>query len=233
MSLISAWDAAAVAVFVGSWGGYNLFLDGDCRSLGGINATMPVLRRHWMARLLTRENRIFDSTLIGHVIHSASFFASATLVVLAGLIGALGSADVIAAAMSKVSVLLSVEQEKVEFKLLLLIAVFIYAFFKFTWALRQFNYFCAVVGSAPEPRAEGVDSDAYAERMATILTHAAGELNAGVRAYYFAFAVLGWFIDPRVFIAVTLFMIAVLTRRQLWSPTARALRRQIADLERR
>ena len=40
------------------------------------------------------------------------------------------------------------------------------------------------------------------------VSHAVGELNAGVRAYYFAFAALGWFIHPLDFMAATAFMVA-------------------------
>jgi uncharacterized membrane protein len=75
--------------------------------------------------------------------------------------------------------------------------------------------------------------DEYSECMATVLSHAVGELNSGVRAYYFAFAAFGWFIHPLVFIAGTGFMALVLARRQLASPTARALREHTGRLGRR
>jgi uncharacterized membrane protein len=170
---------------------------------------------------------------VGHTIHSASFFASTTMFVLAGLIGVLGSADRIYAAISNITILLGGGQRLFEWKVLLLIAIFIYAFVKFTWALRQFNYFCAVIGSAPDAQRGSADIDEYSECMATVLSHAVAELNSGVRAYYFAFATFGWFIHPLVFIASTAFMALVLARRQLDSPTARALREHTDRLQRR
>ena len=191
------------------------------------------LRKEWMSRLLARENRIVDSTLVGHTIHSASFFASTSMLVLAGLIGVLGSADRVYAAIANISLLLGGGQRLFEWKVLLLICIAGYAFFKFTWALRQFNYFCAVIGSAPNVGNGGVDRESGSERMAVILTYAIQELNAGVRAYYFAFAALGWFIHPLAFIASTLVMVLVLGRRQLGSRTARALREHVASLRRR
>ena len=99
--------------------------------------------------------------------------------------------------------------------------------------MRKQDYFCAVIGSAPDARQNGADIGAYSECMAAVLSHAVGELNAGVRAYYFAFAALGWFIHPLAFIAATAFMVSVLTRRQLASPTARALRLHTERLQRR
>src|SRR5512133_3032942 len=89
-------DVVAVAVFLAVWIAYQTLFDGIWRRPNSINALMFSLRRAWMMQLLSRENRIVDSTLVGHTIHSASFFASTTMLVLAGLIGVLGSADRIA-----------------------------------------------------------------------------------------------------------------------------------------
>jgi uncharacterized membrane protein len=152
------------------------------------------------------------------------------MLVLAGLIGVLGSADQVYAAINNISVLLGGGQRLFEWKLILLIGIFIYGFFKFTWALRQFNYFCAVIGSAPDAPADAAEVESHAARMEEVLTQAVGELNAGVRAYYFAFAAFAWFIHPIAFIAATLLMVLVLARRQLSSPTARALREHIKAL---
>lgn len=226
----SSLDLTAVGVFFAIWMAYQVLFDGRLRRPHAINTLMTALRRHWMRRLLQRENRIVDSTLVGHTIHSAAFFASTTMLVLAGLIGVLGSADRVYPAIANISVLLGSGQRLFEWKLILLIGIFIYAFFKFTWALRQFNYFCAVIGSAPEALADADEEEAYAGRMASVLTHAVRELNAGVRAYYFAFAAFGWFIHPMVFIAATVLMVLVLARRQLASPTAHALRQHVEAL---
>lgn len=230
-SEFSTLDLVAVAIFFGIWTAYQMLFDGHLRQIKALNAQMTLLRRAWMRRLLRRENRIVDSTLVGHTIHSAAFFASTTMLVLAGLIGVLGSADRVYGAIANISVLLGGGQRLFEWKLILLIGIFIYAFFKFTWALRQFNYFCAVIGSAPEAPVDPAEAESYAVRMAEVLTHAVGELNSGVRAYYFAFAAFGWFIHPLAFIGATLLMVLVLARRQLTSPTAHALREHVAALE--
>jgi uncharacterized membrane protein len=231
---LNTMDLVAVCVFFGSWLGYHLLIDGRLRRSDSINALMFSLRREWMSRLLVRDNRIVDSTLVGHTIHSASFFASTTMFVLAGLIGVLGSADRVYAAISNITLLLGGGGQRLfEWKIVLLIAIFIYAFVKFTWALRQYNYFCAVIGSAPEARPADLDIGEYSECMAAVLSHAVTELNAGVRAYYFAFAAFGWFIHPLVFIGATALVVLILVRRQLASPTARALRKHIERLHRR
>jgi uncharacterized membrane protein len=54
-----------------------------------------------------------------------------------------------------------------------------------------------------------------------MLSLAFWQFNAGIRAYYFALATLGWFIHPVVFMAATGTIVLVLVRRQLYSATAR------------
>ncbi len=218
-----ALDAVAMAAFAVTWIGYNALIDGRFRRPNSINAQMFAVREAWMTELLNRDNRIIDATLIGHAIRTATFFASTTIILIAGLAGVLGSADAIHNATMRLSLLLPTGSQSVlEFKILLLIGIFVYAFFKFTWAIRQYNYFTAIVGSAPAPHAHGADQE-LPRRMATILTHAVWQVNAGVRAYYFAFAVFGWFIHPLLFIGMTILMVCVLVRRQLTSPTALAI----------
>jgi uncharacterized membrane protein len=227
---ISWLDLLAVGGFFAIWLIYNLFLDGPLLRRSSINAQMVQIRQVWMQRLLERENRIVDSTLIGHSIHSATFFASTTIILLAGLVGVLGAADRVHAAFGDISVLLSRSQALFEVKLLLMIAIYAYAFFKFTWAIRQFNYFCAVVGSAPNAPAAAGDAE-LSRRMALILSNGAWQLNAGVRAHYFALASLGWFVHPLALIATTVLMVSVLVRRQMFSPVAQSIARHAVSLE--
>lgn len=230
---LTTLDAVAAAVFALIWLGYNALFDGRLLRPNSINAKMVAVREAWMRRLLRRDNRIVDATLVGHSIRSAAFFASTTILVIAGLVGVIGSAETVHGAIVDLSVFLrSGSQALFEFKIFMLISIFVYAFFKFTWAIRQFNYFSAIIGSAPEA-AEGPVEDELARRMALILSHAVWQLNAGIRAYYFALAALGWFIHPLFFMLMTVLMTAVLVRRQLASPTAVGIADHVSCLGRR
>lgn len=216
-------DGIALAIFFAVWVGYSLLFDGVWRRPSSINAQMLAIREAWMRRMLARGIRIMDSTLIGHSIHSATFFASTTIILLAALVGVLGSAERIHSSTVNLSILLGGSTQGIfELKVLLLIVIYVYAFFKFTWAIRQFNYFCAIIGAAPENSNPPADSG-MAKRMAMLLTHAIWQFNSGVRAHYFALAALGWIIHPILFIAVTLVMPLLLIRRQLFSATAQAI----------
>src|SRR3546814_3205884 len=109
-------------------------------------------------------------------------------------------------------------------KVLALLAIFIYAFLKFTWALRQFNYSVAWFGAAPPAPVASPDREAAASQIAELLSLAVSSFNGGLRAYYLSLAVLTWFVQPGLFIIVTGWMLMVLLRRQLLSRTFRAIR---------
>jgi len=221
-------DLFALAVFLAGWLGYNVVVDHFLtRGTRGLNRHMLALRDAWMLRMLERENRITDSSLLGHTIHSISFFASTTMIVLAGLVGLLGGIDRAYLVVNDLGFTRPVTKPLFEAKMLLLIVLFIYAFFRFTWALRQFNYCCALVGSAPLPPIDEARRTRIATHIATVLSLGIVSFNGGLRAYYFAVAALAWLIDPLAMIGMTLWTIAILVRRQYFSRTYRAVAEEI------
>jgi len=111
-----------------------------------------------------------------------------------------------------------------EIKLLTLATVFVYAFFKFAWALRQFNYMIIVMGAFPDPsRAETDYAQSMARRAANLNALAVQTFNRGMRAYYFGLAALSWFLHPWIFISATLLVVLVIYRREFKSRTLRTI----------
>ena len=193
-------DIGALAFFFTAWGGFTLLLDRSKLVPPTLNRHMREVRLAWMRNLMRRDNRIMDTQLIGHLISSVSFFASTTVLLLAGLVAVL-----------------------FELKIVLMLAIFVFAFFKFTWALRQYNYACGLIGAAPHISTPGADE--AAEEAATLLSLAVLSFNGGLRAYYFAFAALGWFLHPLALVGFTAWIMVVLLRRQYTSPAAAAVRK--------
>jgi uncharacterized membrane protein len=112
-----------------------------------------------------------------------------------------------------------------ELKLLVLVVMFVHAFFKFTWALRQFNYCSVLIGAAPRPPDEE-NADAYAVRAAEVSTRASKDFNQGLRAYYLSLAALGWFVSAWAFMFATTLVIGVLYWREYHSAALRTLERE-------
>ncbi|WP_245593486.1 DUF599 domain-containing protein [Azospirillum halopraeferens] len=230
---VTTLDLVAFAWFLGTWSLFNLWQDVLLRGRSSLNQHMKVLRRHWMTRMLERENRIMDSTLVGHTMQSCTFFASTTMLVLAGLIGSFGAIEQAHGIVADLSFTVPTSRQFFEMKMLVMVGIFTFGFFKFTWALRQYNYCCALIGAAPLPPLECGEREAMAGRLASALTLAVTAFNGGLRAYYFALAALAWFINPWLFMGASAAVVAVLLRRQVLSRTEVAIREQTDALETR
>lgn len=166
---------------------------------------------------------MMDAALIGNLMQSVSFYASTTIYIIAGLIAVAGTLDKLVSFTEDLPFARVTSREIMEAKLFLLVVVFIYAYFKFTWALRQFNFLSILLGATPPHASADETLDRHAERFSTINALSGDAFNGGIRAYYFGFAALGWFVHPAVFIAVTLAILGILYRRDFRSPTLDAL----------
>lgn len=230
---ITRLDVAAFVWFLTVWIGFTLIQDHLLNRRVAVNQHLKLVRRHWMERMLERDNRIIDSQLIGHTMHSCTFFASTNMLVLAGLVGAFGAVEHAHDLIGNLSFTAKTSREFFELKMLLLVGTFTFGFFKFTWALRQYNYCCALIGSAPLPPVAVEEKQDMAESIATVMTLAVTALNGGLRAYYFALAALSWMLGPRYFLLASTLVVVVLARRQAFSAAERAIRRQTEALQRR
>ncbi|PWC45708.1 DUF599 family protein [Azospirillum sp. TSO22-1] len=225
-------DLIAFVWFLGAWTAFTLVQDYLLTGRVAVNQHLTLIRSAWMERMLERDNRIMDSQLVGHTMNSCTFFASTTMLVLAGLVGSFGAIERVHEIMGGLSFTVRTSRELLEIKVLVLMGIFVFGFFKFTWALRQYNYCCALIGSAPLPPVPEAERKAMAGNIAAAMTLAVKAFNGGLRAYYFALAALAWFIHPGVLIAATAFVLAVLIRRQAFSRTERVISAQADALER-
>jgi uncharacterized membrane protein len=191
MTEIPFIDQLSLAWFVAVWAGYTWYTDRYARRSQSLRAVMHAYREQWMQQMLVRDNRVMDVNILRNLLQGVAFFASATLLVLAGLLTILGSTDKAIEVVRALPFAAKTTLVQWELKLLVLCVIFIYAFFKFTWALRQFNYCSTLIGAAPK----GPDN-AFARRAAEVATRASKDFNQGLRAYYFSLAALSWFVSP-------------------------------------
>ena len=87
-------------------------------------------------------------------------------------------------------------------KVIGLAVIFVYAFFKFAWSYRLFNYAAILIGGdAALGRGDDLEARRHAAQRAAAMTTVAGRhFNRGQRAFFFALAYLGWFISPWLFL---------------------------------
>ena len=106
---------------------------------------------------------------------------------------------------------------------MLVLVIFVFAFFKLAWAFRLYNNCSVLIGAAPPPPVEPAVAEAYAARAGKVLRFAAQHASRGLRAYFFAIAVLTWFVHPLLFVASSTWVVLVLYRREFRSRTLRAI----------
>ena len=222
MSAIPDIDIASLTWFIAVWIGYTWYADRGSRREHSLRGVMYAHRHEWMLRMVERDNRIVDANIVGNLLQSVSFFASTTLLIMAGLMTLLGSTDTAIPLIRVLPFITKMTLILWELKLLVLIIIFVYAFFKFTWALRQFNYCSVLIGAAPNTPSRDVN-EVYVHRAAQVATLASKDFNQGLRAYYFSLAALGWFINPWFFIGATTLVAGVLYWREFHSETLKML----------
>jgi len=221
LSSTSYYDVFAVACILAIWAGYGFYSERRGVAGGNLVGGMALQRRVWMQRMLQRENRMVDIQIVGALLRSGRFFASTAILLVAGLLAVLGSTERVIALAMDLPFLLDVSRTMWEAKLLFMMFIFIYAFFKFVWSNRQYNYCAILIGAAPPASALTDNHDSAGDDIAALATLAAKHSNRGIRAYYFGLAVLGWFVHPLLMVAAAILVFLVLYRRQFQSRTMR------------
>jgi uncharacterized membrane protein len=188
-----------------------------------------------MKRMVRREERVIDVILTGHTVNSLSFFASTSMIVIAGLVGTLSSSGSAFRVLETISFAQKTTEFVFQMKIVGLIGMFVIAFYKFTWALRQYNFLCALIGAAPSHESHPTEAevDRFAEHASRMRSLALTSFNGGIRAFYFAVAWLAWFVHPYAFIATTAVMVTVLYKRQTHSRSQAAVMTYLEMVERK
>lgn len=210
----------AACWFVICWGGYTRYATWKGRDTACLASVLHLYREDWMRRMLMRDNRIADASVVGNLERNASFFASSTLIILAGILTVLGASDRAVSLLADLPLVQQATQGMSEIKLLCLATVFVYAFFTFSWCMRQYNFAAVLVGSAPmvgERQVSEQERKAFAQRAARVISMAANQFNFGLRSYYFGMAMLSWFISPWLFMLMSAGVVLVLYRREFHS----------------
>lgn len=225
-SLLPLIDWLAVGWMFGAWAAYALFASRFSARRASLIDVTNRFRRTWMMEATRREPRMLDGLITQSQSASPSFFASTSILIIGGLFAMLGTSDKATDLVREIPFVQQTSLQVFEFKLIVLIAIFVFAFFRFSWSLRQYVIVGVIIGAMPhadEFAAGRCDREQYAERAGMLLGLAADTFNDGLRAYYFSFAALGWFFSAQVFMIATLCVIAILYWREFHSDVLRVL----------
>ena len=219
LTVLPWMDWLAVGWLFVAWVGYATFAHRRAETHPSILAATNRVRRSWMLRATYRDNRVFDGVVVQNLSTSPSFFASTTILIIGGLLAVLGSNDKAQDLVRGIPFTAMTSVLVFDLKVVLLTAIFVHAFFRFTWSMRQYTFGTLLVASAPqatEPWSE-LEREAFADRAGRVMGLAAETFNDGLRAYYMAFAAIAWFVSAWAFMAATAGVVWVLYRREFHS----------------
>jgi uncharacterized membrane protein len=217
-------DYVAFGFFIASWLGYHWGVEFTAPGGRSLNALMNEHRQHWMEQMVVRENRIVDTTIMASLQNGTAFFASTSLIAIGGALALLQATNDVLLLFAELPIGVSITRAAWEMKVIGLAVIFVYAFFKFAWSYRLFNYGAILIGAVPVLKEGGLDEALIASRRAGAMNVVAGQhFNRGQRAFFFALAYLGWFIHPYVFFVSTAGVLYVMWRRQFASDARRML----------
>ena len=162
--------------------------------------------------MAAREIRLVDANIITGLQQATSFFASTALLAVGAGFGLLTAADTIIGAFEQSVVHVQIDRSTFYVKTAVLMGLYAYAFFKFGWAYRLFNYSAVMLAATPEAGKPGAEE--AAQSVAEMNIAAASQFTHGLRAFFLAIAILAWFITWWTFLIAASVVMFALANRQ-------------------
>ena len=211
-------DVLAVGFFVIEWATYAFTLERSAYGRDSLSARMNVYREVWIRRMLEREARIVDTHIMTSLQNGTAWFASTTLIAIGGALALLRATNEVVPMLQSLPIFFDASPALWEIKCLGLVLIFVYAFFKFAWSYRLFNYVAILIGAMPlAAERDTPEAEKHVMRTVRMFGAAARHFNRGQRAFFFALGYLGWFVSPWVLFVTTAMVVVVTWRRQFAS----------------
>ena len=147
--LLSIFDIVSLLCFIACWSGYTWFARKKAKTTDCIARSLHQHRIHWMTELMQRDIRVGDAALLANLERNIAFFASTTLIILAGVLTLFAQVEQLENIILSLPFALNANHFTIQIKLSLLAFIFVLAFFQFTWSMRQYGFVNVMVGAAP------------------------------------------------------------------------------------
>lgn len=181
-------------------------------------------RRRWIEQMAGRDLRMIDTQIMAGLQNGTAFFASTSLLAIGGAYTLLDATDRVMQVFSDLPWAVPFDRGAHEIKVLGLMTIYAYAFFKFGWAYRLFNYASILIGAVPgRDRLADPETQAAIGRASAMTVLAGRQFNRGLRAFFMSIGYLGWFAGALPLVASTAFVLLVLVRRQFLSDSRAAV----------
>lgn len=221
ITLFTPLDFVAVGLLFLAWFGIGWLIEHPRGKRPSVSVLIANYRREWMRQMVTRQPRIFDAQTLSTLRQGTSFFASASMLAIGGVLAAIGNAEQLAGIAEDLSI--SHDPKFVwEVKLLITTIFLMNAFLKFVWSHRLFGYCAVLMGAVPNDPSDPVALPRAAKAGEINIT-AARSYNQGLRSVYFALGSTAWLIGTWPLLIAIIITCAVLWRREFASRSRSAL----------
>src|SRR5262249_8131029 len=149
MLTLSTLDIVALAFFVVAWAAYAMMVEATRHGRKSLNAYMDGYRALWMRRMLEREMRMVDMQIMAALQNGTAFFASTSLLAIGGALTLLRSTEDVLSVVATLPLGIQTSRALWEIKVIGLAIILVYAFFKFAWSYRLYNYVAIMLGAMP------------------------------------------------------------------------------------
>lgn len=216
------WIAGLLILF--AWAAIGWRIEHPSAKRPSVSVIMADYRKAWMLEFLRRDNRIFDSQMLGHLRQGTSFFASTSIFAIGGVMALIGNVDPLKGVAEEFTDLGATPEFIWQLKLLLVSFFLVFAFLRFVWAHRLFGY-AAVVMGAVGPK--DTPQEAHkAIQAADLNIRASMNFTRGLRSMYYALGALAWIGGAGALLFATAAVTFVLWRREFNSAPREILLRK-------
>ena len=176
---LADWLAGAGGVLLRRLDGLRAICQARSVRRPSVLASTNRIRQEWMLQTY-RDNRIVDAAVSPeHGYQPGASSPSTTIFIIGGLIAAVGATDKTAEMVQELPFAARTSVLVLDQKLLVLTGIFVHAFFRFTWSMRQYSFGALLIGSAPSPRTSAAPRTPrlrrrYAERAGRVMGLGAG-----------------------------------------------------------
>lgn len=226
-TLLPWQDWLAIVWFFGSWLTYSWFARHESLKRPSILRATNRYRHFWMLQATGRDPRVLDGIITQNLSSTPSFFSSTTIIIIGGLFALMGTTDRASELVREIPFAVQTSVLIFDLKVLLMIGVFVFAFFRFSWSMRQYTFVALLIGSLPsheEFDAGKFDRETFAARASDMVGLAAETFNDGLRAYYMSFALMAWFFSTPAFVVATAVVLLILYNREFRSEVLKVLK---------
>nr|WP_245294021.1 DUF599 family protein [Methylobrevis pamukkalensis] len=211
--------------FLAIWLFFTLVVESERFAQVSLSANMNRQREVWIRTAAARDLRMIDTQIIAGLQNGTAFFASTSLLAIGGCFALLNATDRVTEIFADLPLPLPFDRATWEVKIIGLTLIYAYAFFKFGWAYRLFNYCSILIGALPHRDRLGTEEmEAAIHRAARINVLAGQHFNRGLRAFFLSIGYLGWFLGGWALIVSSTLVLLVLLRRQFLSKASRTVR---------